>query len=185
MRPRRFRRGETRASSPPVDVRSGFNEAPAIPPGRARGRGVEWYPSITASMRPRRFRRGELARLPGRFAVHLSFNEAPAIPPGRASSGCSTAKARHDASMRPRRFRRGERPGSQGAELWHVSCRFASAAPGEPCPKRPTGRPSLRIVKERHVSQCVTAPRALPGNPRALECSQTGRQVRRRLARRL
>lgn len=125
-------------------------------------------------------------RHPSRTArrVGVSSNEALAIPPGRAPRA-SGMRMRSCGFNEAPAIPPGRGHGSQGAELWHVSCRFASAAPGEPCPKRPTGRPSLRIVKERHVSQCVAAPRALPGNPRALECSQTGRQVRRRLARRL
>ena len=85
MRPRRFRRGKRGRPAPPPPRRSvGFNEAPAIPPGKT-GSGVPaWRSTSSASMRPRRFRRGKPTRS---TALHVS---------------------KRKASMRPRRFRRGK-----------------------------------------------------------------------------
>ena len=84
MRPRRFRRGE-RKSRPSRRSRSrrGFNEAPAIPPGRGRK-------TIAKRLRRKCFNEAP-AIPPGRARSNLqsrrqlrsSFNEAPAIPPGR------------------------------------------------------------------------------------------------------
>ena len=186
MRPRRFCRGEARAGARSPSPRASFNEAPAILPGRGRAKpchfGEGWHgfneaPAIlpgrdelrvelhqsfgTASMRPRRFCRGEPEWTTSFSVASMKrFNEAPAILPGRG-------------------------PRFQVAELWHVPCRFARAAWGESCPRWPAARSGLRIVKERRISQCVTASRAVPGGPRAPECSQTGRQAPRHLAIRL
>ena len=85
MRPRRFCRGEPRPGRRRRRGRSGFNEAPAILPGRGRCKST-----------PRSGRRS-------------SFNEAPAILPGRGRPGDPAHFADPpEASMRPRRFCRGE-----------------------------------------------------------------------------
>ena len=59
MRPRRFRRGKPSPPGSGGDRGPGFNEAPAIPPGKTRR-------CIASSGRAPR-----------------GFNEAPAIPPGK------------------------------------------------------------------------------------------------------
>ena len=95
MRPRRFRRGELASAIPAGnEPLAGFNEAPAIPPGRA-GSSSQASVAGKASMRPRRFRRGEVGV------------ERP-VP------------VEDVASMRPRRFRRGEGAPASSSSTWPV-----------------------------------------------------------------
>ena len=111
---------------------SGFNEAPAILPGKEA---LGFFPGNhpeTASMRPRRFCRGKRTRTECSRRARAGFNEAPAILPGKGNQNVSThgrdvrfneapailpGKGRRfpvristirGASMRPRRFCRGK-----------------------------------------------------------------------------
>ena len=60
MRPRRFCRGKLRdRTSRPIAASRGFNEAPAILPGKAEPKARLVTVDLNASMRPRRFCRGK------------------------------------------------------------------------------------------------------------------------------
>ena len=59
MRPRRFRRGKPSLHVFVANRRRGFNEAPAIPPGKTGAAARVRNERRPASMRPRRFRRGK------------------------------------------------------------------------------------------------------------------------------
>ena len=166
MRPRRFRRGESPLSvAVSAPSSAGFNEAPAIPPGRERfgqvvsgqGRAASMRPrrfrrgerrrrvpqteQRSASMRPRRFRRGEVVLQHPRDPARERFNEAPAIPPGRGDGGELGTSGNPRASMRPRRFRRGEPEG------WKHGSHQAHPASMRPRRfRRGEGRASSRVA---------------------------------------
>ena len=182
MRPRRIRRG-MRPFGWCWTACTGFNEAPANSPGNGAPRGDRPVQGM-ASMRPRRIRRGGMAR---RYLVCISsrsFNEAPANSPGnaRASPGrysISSQLGFNEAPANsPGNARRSKRlnfgMGRAGLRALPPSRRASGGS----------GWFGLLGCQRAHVSQCVTAFRALPGKPRALERSRGGRQARRRLARR-
>ena len=83
MRPRRFCRGKLLPQDGDGEAWLGFNEAPAILPGKERLPGLSRKHPDFASMRPRRFCRGKAASFLPPDPGLKRFNEAPAILPGK------------------------------------------------------------------------------------------------------
>ena len=116
MRPRRFCRGKLRIYERHDGSSPGFNEAPAILPGKAAEQQIAVRPE-GASMRPRRFCRGKHVK--GRF-MRRSYRAS--MRPRRFCRGKRHSGRLADmdvpASMRPRRFCRGKwrRPRSERRE---------------------------------------------------------------------
>ena len=79
MRPRRCRRGKARASAPAAWSAPGFNEAPALPPGKGVRIGQRQDGGLPASMRPRRCRRGKVRKLQHGRATALQASMRPRL----------------------------------------------------------------------------------------------------------